>query len=487
LRRKFLINILFLLTVSIIVKAFWVLGIDRTVQNVVGETAYGSYFSLFSFSVLFTLLLDMGLSGFNNRAVSADPTRVKLWFGNVLLLRLLLTAAYFAVTLTVAFALGYRGWQITMLLILMLNQVMASMILWLRSNLSGMQYLLLDSLLSVADRLIMILICSLLLWGNFSGDVFRIEWFVWSQTAAYFTVMCISLVFVVRRGGVAGVKPDAAIMRSIIMDGLPYAAVVFAMTICWRTDSVMIERLLPDGATEAGNYAQGFRLFDALAMIPVMFGGMLLPIMTRGLSSGQDIRPLAKMAARMLMAPLGAGAVTLATFPAEILDVLYLAPATGAVISFRILMITIIPVGAIYIYSTMLTAAWKLKVLGIITLSGMVLSVALNLVLIPWLGIAGAAYTALAVQTLVAVACMAAVRRTMTGIAGTGRIIMFMLMLLLTFLAGWLLRRTALPWTLAAAAQLATGIILALLFRFTEPLRSLRLITGNDAQRFTGT
>ena len=150
-------------------------------------------------------------------------------------------------------------------------------------------------------------------------------------------------------------------------------------------------------------------------------------------------------------------------------------------------MITIIPVGAIYIYSTMLTAAWKLKVLGIITLSGMVLSVALNLVLIPWLGIAGAAYTALAVQTLVAVACMAAARRTMTGIAGTGRIIMFMLMLLLTFLAGWLLRRTALPWTLAAAAQLATGIILALLFRFTEPLRSLRLITGNDAQRFTGT
>ena len=128
-RRKFLINITFLLTVSILVKAFWVLGIDRTVQNVVGETAYGSYFSLFSFSVLFTLLLDMGLSGFNNRAVAADPSRVKLYFGNVLLLRLLLTTAYFLVTVSVALALGYRGWQISMLLVLMLNQVMASMIL----------------------------------------------------------------------------------------------------------------------------------------------------------------------------------------------------------------------------------------------------------------------------------------------------------------------------------------------------------------------
>ena len=63
----------------------------------------------FSFSVIFTLLLDMGLSGFNNRAISADPSRVRLYFGNVLLLRLLLTAAYFVVTLTVALAVATPG------------------------------------------------------------------------------------------------------------------------------------------------------------------------------------------------------------------------------------------------------------------------------------------------------------------------------------------------------------------------------------------
>ncbi|MFN2337169.1 MAG: oligosaccharide flippase family protein, partial [Bacteroidales bacterium] len=290
-RRKFLVNIAFLLTVSLLVKAFWVLGIDRTVQNTVGETAYGSYFSLFSFSVLFTLLLDMGLSGFNNRAVSADPSRVKLWFGNVLLLRLLLTAAYFFVTITVALAMGYREGQLSMLLVLMLNQVMASMILWLRSNISGMQYLLLDSLLSVADRLVMIIICSVLLWGGLSEEPFRVMWFVGAQTAAYFIVMCLALVIVVRRGEVSKVRPDARVLKSIIITGLPYAAVVFAMTLYWRIDAVLIERLLPDGAREAGIYAQAFRLFDAFAMIPVMFGGLLLPIMSRELAAGSDIKP----------------------------------------------------------------------------------------------------------------------------------------------------------------------------------------------------
>ncbi|MRR22266.1 hypothetical protein EG830_04725 [bacterium] len=243
----------------------------------------------------------------------------------------------------------------------------------------------------------------------------------------------------------------------------------------------MIERLLSAGATEAGNYAQAFRLFDALAMIPVMFGGMLLPIMTRGLSSGNDIRPLAKMAARMLLAPLGVGAVTLASFPEEILDLLYLSPAASAVTSFRILMIALVPAGVIYIYSTMLTAAWKLKVLAKITLSGMFLNVALNLVLIPKLGIAGAACTALITQTVVAVACMMAVRKTMTGIAGNGRIVKYLLMLVLTFLAGWLLRQTGITLAAAAAVQLGTGVVMALIFRFTEPLTSLRLITGQDS------
>ncbi|MCK7541049.1 MAG: hypothetical protein MZV63_64265, partial [Marinilabiliales bacterium] len=80
---------------------------------------------------------------------------------------------------------------------------------------------------------------------------------------------------------------------------------------------------LPAGAREAGIYAQAFRLFDAMAMIPVMFGGLLLPIMSRELASGRDIKPLASMAGRMLLAPLGVAAVTLATFPGEILNLLY--------------------------------------------------------------------------------------------------------------------------------------------------------------------
>ena len=475
-KRKFLVNIIFLISVSVLVKAFWVLAVDRTVQNVAGEEAYGFYFSLFSFSVLFTLLLDMGLSGFNNRAVSADPGRVKIYFGNVLLLRLVLTAAYFAVTLAVAWAMGYSPDQIAMLLVLMLNQVMASLTLWLRSNISGMQYLLLDSMLSVADRLVMIIICSLLLWGGMTSGPFRIEWFVWSQTVAYFTVMALSFMIVIRRGGVSGVKPDVRVLKSIIKSGLPYAVVAFAMTLYWRTDTVLIERLLPDGAREAGNYAQAFRLFDAFAMIPIMFGGLLLPILSRELAAGNDIRSLAATAAKSLLPPLGIAAVTLATFPHEILDLLYISPAPSAVSAFTLLMLTLVPVGVTFIFSTILTAAGLMKRLGFITLAAMVVNVIMNILLIPEYHGAGAALAALVTQLLVAAACVITVRKSMFSMVVPVKALLFLSMLIITFAAGQLMRHLGVPWGLAAALQLIAGLICALLFRMIEPLQSLKLI-----------
>ena len=481
-KRKFLVNIVFLLTVSILVKAFWVLGIDRTVQNSVGEAAYGSYFSLFGFSVLFTLLLDLGLSGFNNRAVSADPGRVKLYFGNVLLLRLLLTVAYFAVTLTIALAMGYSGRQLSLLLVLMVNQVMASMILWLRSNISGMQYLFLDSLLSVADRLVMIIICSVLLWGGVTDGPFRIEWFVWAQSAAYFIVMCLALVTVVRMGGVSRVRPDARVLKNIIMTGLPYAVVVFAMTVCWRLDSVLIERLLPDGALQAGIYAQAFRLFDAFAMIPVMFGGLLLPIMSRELAAGGNIKPLASMAGRMLLVPVGVAAVTLASCSGEILDLLYATPAGGAVSAFAPLMMTLIPVGLIYIFTTMLTAAGRMKRLGMITLSGMVINITLNIILIPRFQAPGAAWAALCTQSLVALASFLAVERNLLVSQTVKQVALFVLMLLLTYAAGRLAAFAGIPWMAAAGLQIVAGLAFALALRLIEPLKSLKLIfAGTDS------
>jgi hypothetical protein len=72
---------------------------------------------------------------------------------------------------------------------------------------------------------------------------------------------------------------------------------------------------------------------------------------------------------------------------------------------------------------------------------------------------------------------MVAVRKSMTSVAGARRILAYLLMLSATLITGWLLRRTGISWMAAAAIQMTAGFSLALLFRFTEPLKSLKLIT----------
>ena len=51
------------------------------------------------------------------------------------------------------------------------------------------------------------------------------------------------------------------------------ALLILLMTLYYRIDTLMLERLLPDGARQAGLYAQGFRFVEALNMLGYLFAG----------------------------------------------------------------------------------------------------------------------------------------------------------------------------------------------------------------------
>ena len=71
-QRKFVVNLLFLFAINLIVKPFWIFGIDRTVQNTLNSEVYGEYFVLFNVSLLFNILLDLGLTGYNTRSIAQN-------------------------------------------------------------------------------------------------------------------------------------------------------------------------------------------------------------------------------------------------------------------------------------------------------------------------------------------------------------------------------------------------------------------------------
>lgn len=404
-RRTFLTNLALVLVLNLLVKPFYILGIDAEVQERVGAEEYGGYAALLSFSFLLNILLDLGITNHNTRLVAQDANALRERVGAVLGIRALLAMVYVVVSCFVGVVIGYDRAQFSVLGVLLLNQVLAMTLLYLRSNIAGAQRYMQDSLLSVLDRVLLIGICAWLLWsGWITCHVFEIEWFVWAQTAAYGAAVLVAM-FMVRGLGARVVpawRPQQIV--PVLRESLPYAVLVLLMTIYYRIDTVLLERLLPDGAVQAGIYAQGFRFFEALNMLGFLFAGLLLPMFSKLLKEGGDATGLAALGWRLMLAGCVPVAVAGVCWGREVLELRYDHVTDVAALAFSLLMCAFAAVGTTYIFGTLLTARGDLKALNRMAFGGVVLSLIINAVLIPRLGAVGAGMACLATQGATAAA-----------------------------------------------------------------------------------
>ncbi len=402
-KRKFITNLALVIFLNLLVKPFWIFGIDRTVQNVVGAEQYGFYFALFNFSLILNMLLDLGITNFNNRNIAQNSHLLNKHFSNIILLRLALGVVYFVITITVAWIWKYQWNQIKLLIFLVFNQFLASFLLYLRSNLAGLHLFKTDSVISVLDRTLMIIICGILLWGNVTHTPFKIKWFVFAQTAAYSITAFIAFLLVLFRSGKIKLKFDLQFALVILKQSYPYAILALLMGSYNRFDAILLERLLGDGSLQAGIYAQAFRILDAASMFALLFAGLLLPIFSKMIKQNEAIAQLTQLSFILIVVPALIVAITSAFYSTEIMELLYHRHVSSSADIFSILMFGYIPIATTYIFGTLLTANGSLKQLNIMAGIGMALNVALNLIMIPRLQALGSAIASLITQSLTAI------------------------------------------------------------------------------------
>src|SRR5690606_23937294 len=140
-------------------------GIDRTVQNTVPED-YGMDFVLFNISLLFNIMLDLGITNFNNKHITQNNNLLTKYFSWITVFKMMMFVIYLVVTFGVGWVMGYDSERFFVLLFLSINQFLVSFIQYLRSNITALQLYKTDSFLSVLDKTLMIVFCAILLWGN---------------------------------------------------------------------------------------------------------------------------------------------------------------------------------------------------------------------------------------------------------------------------------------------------------------------------------
>lgn len=414
-QKRFVRNLALLVLLNLLIKPFWILGIDRAVQNAVGDAEYGFFFSVFSYSLLFFFLLDLGITNYNNRNIARNNHLLSIHFAGITALKLLLSILYVIIVFVIGILIGYNQQQLYILGWMSANAIMLSFILYLRSNISGLLLFKTDSLISVLDRLLMILICSVLLWTNIMSGPFQIEWFIYAQTAAYLITLIVALIIVVKYAGSLSLRFDNRFMITIMRRSLPYATLVLLMSFYNRLEPVLIERLLggEKGFVQTGIYGKAFRLFDAGNNISLLFSVLLLPMFATMIKKRESIQQLTKLSFSIIISFSLIVAIVSHFYSTELMELLYgLRPGESAesyneriVLSsvvFRVLMLSFAAVSVTYIFGTLLTANGNLKILNIIAASAVVISVLLNFILIPRFEALGASVASLSIQSVTA-------------------------------------------------------------------------------------
>ena len=379
-------------------------GIDRGVQNNVGAEEYGLYFSLLSLSILLNILLDAGITNFNNRSIAQNNGLLTEHLSKIVPLKFLLSVIYALFVLGIGFILGYSQRQFNILWVLIINQFLLSFILYLRSNISGLHLFRTDSFLSVLDRFLVIIICSLLLWTNIGGAEFKIEWFVYSQTLAYSLAALIIFIVVFIRSGKIRLQFPLKYGWGIIKQSYPFAILILLMSFFNRFDSVFLERMLEDGKVQVGIYAQSFRILDAANMYSVLVAGMLLPIFSRMLKEKQAPTEMLRLSFSIVIVPALTLSIISFFYNEDIIALLYNEYTEYSSRVFSVLINGFVFISISYIFGTLLTANGSLKQLNLLALITVLLNFSLNLILIPKYKALGSAFAAVSSQSFFALA-----------------------------------------------------------------------------------
>ena len=461
-KRNFVTNLALLLFLNVLIKPVYAFGIDVGVQNAVGAIKYGNYFILLNFSLIFQILLDLGIENFSRREIARHNHLLNQYFSNILPLKLILGVLYFLVCSVAGLFMGWQAPEFKLLLVLLFNQFLASFILYFRANLGGMHMFRADSILSVIDKFVVIVICGLLLLDPVTHKAFRIEWLVYAQTAAYLIGAAIAFSLVFAQTETVQFRIDLRYYRSFLRHSLPFALLILLMATYLRIDSVLLGKLLVNGKEQAGVYAQSFRIIEILSNYGYLFTLILLPVFSKMIKQGESVEQLTRLSFTLLMVPAIIVTFACVIYRKEMMDVLYQEHVFDSAQVFGILIFSYPGMCITYIFGSLLTANGNLRQLNTMAFLAVSVNVILNVVLIKKYGVFGAAIASMTTQFFTSVYQILLAKRMFQFKVNYSLITRLILFIGLVATGALLIRLMPIPWLYSLGIYLLYAVTLSL-------------------------
>lgn len=387
-----------------LIKPIWIFFVDRLVQNYIGDTEYGKYAAVFNFTLIGSVLLDLGLNNFF--AMQTSMQDKKRWFVPLLQLKLWISIFFIFVWLILGLM---QKFPIPLLSLLVFNQVLASVNLFFRSYFQASLSFKKDAIASVLDRFIAIVLFGLFYF--FLHQKHLLLYFVLAQTVGYIFTLVFSLLNIKKSEfAFAQQFQFLALFKKIWQQSKWFIIMALFMAVFTRIDVVLLQFFSTNGAADAGVYAKAFRLLDAALIFSSLISVQLLPLFSKYLSEKKDTQSLIEFAAKIVLvsAVLLIGVCVLAG--SDIYFILYhqnYEIGNTQLLCFVVVMATFLPMALVHVFGTFLTAAGRMKKIAQYAIVCVVLNLLINFFTISKWGYLATAFAAFVTQSVFALFCCA--------------------------------------------------------------------------------
>jgi O-antigen/teichoic acid export membrane protein len=360
-----------------------------------GNEDFGKFSFAWSLVSMFSPLTGHAMNTLSTIAVARDFSRVNSYFGNYLTIQLILSLFTFSAIWLVSRLMTLPEETQIVILILAGAMILRSMKLSLRMLFQALDRFNLEAYLQFAGQLSLTIACAVVLWVGGSLIHFVI-------TFALVRLLDFVCTFGITRMRLAPLwfRTDFSIWPSLVKTGTIFTMIEVLCAMSFRVDSILLGLMRSDA--EVGWYNAPYNLFEGLLQVPALITATLLPALAVAhTTSRQHVVNYYQKAYKYLLALAAPISIFVYLFAGEVILLCFGNQYLPSIVPLKFLMATL-PFFCLswLAYTVVMSIDRPLIVLSWVIV-GTGINVALNLMLIPPMGVSGAALSTLITECFV--------------------------------------------------------------------------------------
>lgn len=372
-------------SVSQVVVAFFSFILLIYVARYLGEAEFGIYSFAVSFTALFVVFADIGISQFLIRDIARNKKLTSDYITNASFIKIILSIITFGLIAAIINLMNYPSNVINIVYLFGIYSILSSFAQLFQSIFQAFEKMEYVAILTTIEKIILICFGLLVLfWGYGLTEI------AYVYVIASIINIILSFVLVLKKLAMPTIKLNLRQWKTLISSSIPFGLNGIFAVLFFRIDSVLLSFFKNDVAVGIYNAA-----YDPLLAFGYIISNVVVsaiyPVMSRySVSSWESLEDFTVLSSKYMVLIGFPVAVACFVLADKFIELFYTGQFVSSVIAFQILAI-FIPIRLVSnITGTLLTSINKQSIRTISVAMAAIINIILNVVFIPYLSYIGA-------------------------------------------------------------------------------------------------